>query len=265
MNPNIPWEGNIPPVKIFGNLYFVGTIPASTHIIDTGDGLIMMDSGYQHSLYLVLHNMYKLGLNPADLKYIVHTHGHIDHMGATQSLVRLFGCKTFLGRPDKDYVNGVLPLSWAKELGLELIPMEADVLLDDGDKICLGNTEITAVATPGHTPGAMSYFFDVTDGKETYRAALHGGMGINTMRTAFLEEYGLPCSCRDDFIASQTKLSEMKCDIYLGNHAGQNRTPEKINKVLSGDTKAFVDPSEWKKAILESRDNLIKMMEENKL
>ena len=74
MNPNIPWEGNIPPAKIFGNLYFVGTIPASTHIIDTGDGLIMLDSGYQHSLYLVLHNMYKLGLNPADLKYIVHTH-----------------------------------------------------------------------------------------------------------------------------------------------------------------------------------------------
>ena len=69
MNPNIPWEGNIPPVKIFGNLYFVGTIPASTQSIDTGDGLIMLDSGYQHSLYLVLHNMYKLGLNPADLKY----------------------------------------------------------------------------------------------------------------------------------------------------------------------------------------------------
>ncbi|MBE6704812.1 MAG: MBL fold metallo-hydrolase [Ruminococcaceae bacterium] len=260
-----PWEGYLEPCKVFGNLYFVGTVPASTHIIDTGDGLIMLDSGYQHSLYIVLHNMYLLGLDPKKLKYIVHTHGHIDHMGATQALVQMFGCKTFLGEPDKDYVNGVLPLSWAKELGLELIPFEADVLLNDGDKITLGNTEITAVATPGHTPGAMSYFFDVTDGKETYRAALHGGMGTNTMKAAFLDEYGLPYSCRDDFIASQTRLADMKCDIYLGNHAGQNKTPEKIAKVLAGDTKAFVDPYEWKREMIASRDNLINMIKECKL
>ncbi len=215
----------------------------------------MLDSGYQHSLYIVLHNMYKLGLDPANLKYILHTHGHIDHMGASPALVNLFGCKTFLGAPDKDYVNGVLPLSWAKELGLELIPMEADVLLNDGDKITLGNTEITAIASPGHTPGAMTYVFDVTDGKETYRAALHGGMGINTMSSDFLNKYGLPYSCRDDFMKTLDKLEDLKCDIYLGNHAGQNNTPAKIEKLLAGDTKAFIDPDEWKKAMIACRDN----------
>lgn len=255
MSKSIPWEGYLPPVKIFGNLYFVGTCPASTHIIDTGDGLIMLDSGYQHSLYIVLHNMYKLGLDPANLKYILHTHGHIDHMGASPALVNLFGCKTFLGAPDKDYVNGVLPLSWAKELGLELIPMEADVLLNDGDKITLGNTEITAIASPGHTPGAMTYVFDVTDGKETYRAALHGGMGINTMSFEFLDKYGLPHSYRDDFLNTLDKLENLQCDIYLGNHAGHNNTPAKIEKLLAGDTKAFIDPDEWKKAMIACRDN----------
>ena len=66
-----PWEGYFPPFQIWGNLYFVGNIPASTHIVDTGDGLIMFDSGYQHSLYLVLDGMYRLGLNPRDLKYIL--------------------------------------------------------------------------------------------------------------------------------------------------------------------------------------------------
>lgn len=65
-----PWDGYTKPFKIFGNLYFVGTVPASTHIIDTGEGLIMLDSGYQHSLYLVIHNMHLLGLNPLDIKYI---------------------------------------------------------------------------------------------------------------------------------------------------------------------------------------------------
>ena len=264
MSKNAPWEGYLEPVKIFGNLYFAGTRPASTHIIDTGNGLIMLDSGYQHSLYIVLHNMYKLGLDPANIKYILHTHGHIDHMGASPALVNLFGCKTFLGKPDKDYVNGVLPLSWAKELGLELIPMEADVLLEDGDKITLGNTEIEAIASPGHTPGAMTYVFDVTDGNETYRAALHGGMGVNTMNKAFLDEYSLPYSYREEFISVQERLSEMPVDIYLGNHAGHNGTPEKIKRVLSGDGKAFVNPTEWKKAMLDARNTVLEIIEKEK-
>ena len=110
-----PWKGYIKPFKIWGNLYFVGTEPASTHIIDTGSGLIMLDSGYQHSLYLVLHNMHLLKLNPLDLKYIIHTHGHIDHFGATKALVELTGAKTVLGRADREYANGELDLSYAKE------------------------------------------------------------------------------------------------------------------------------------------------------
>ena len=65
-----PWIGNFPPFRMRGNLYFVGTEPASTHIIDTGDGLIMLDSGYQHSLYLVLQNMHTLGLGPMNIKTI---------------------------------------------------------------------------------------------------------------------------------------------------------------------------------------------------
>lgn len=76
--------------------------------VDMGDGLIMFDSGYQHSLYLVIDGMYRLGLNPHDLKYIFHTHGHIDHIGGTRALVELTGAKTVLGRADRQYANGEL-------------------------------------------------------------------------------------------------------------------------------------------------------------
>ena len=256
-----PWEGYIPPGRIFGNLYFVGTEPASTHIIDTGDGLIMLDSGYQHSLYLVLHNMHVLGLDPRNLKYILHTHGHIDHAGATKALVELFGCKTFIGSPDDKYVTGELDLTWARELNLDFIgAFTPDVILKDGDKVTLGNTEITAVHSPGHTPGALSYFFDVTDGEKTYRAALHGGLGTNTMRRDFLDRYGFDTSCRDEFIASQTRLAELPVDIYLGNHAAQNDTAGKLARVRAGETEAFVDQTEWGRSMLEARDRLIRRL-----
>ena len=242
------WDGYVKPFKIFGNLYFVGTKPASTHLIDTGEGLILLDTGYQHSLYLVLNNIWELGFSPYDIKYLVHTHGHIDHFGATRALVELTGAKTFIGKPDEEYANGTLDLTYAKELDMEYNEaFEPDILIDDGDKICLGNTEITAVATPGHTPGAMSYFFDVYDGERTMRAGLHGGMGTNTLTKDFLDEYSLPYSLRDDYKKSMQRLCREKVDIFLGNHMQHNNTEEKAKRVENGDKYAFVDPEEWVK------------------
>ncbi len=265
MNRTPPWEGRFPAVKIFGNLYFVGTKPASTHIIDTGEGLIMLDSGYQHSLYNVIDGIYSVGLDVHDLKYIIHTHGHIDHFGATRALVELTGSKTFLGEPDRQYANGELDLSYAKELDMEFNEIfEPDVLVKDGDIIELGNTKIKAVATPGHTPGAMSYFFDVTNGKDTFRVGLHGGMGINTLCSEFLDKYNLPYTLRDDFKRSMLRLNEEKVDIFLGNHMQHNNTEEKAEKVRNGEEYAFVNPDEWEKYNLWCIENLEKMIEREK-
>ena len=259
------WDGYVKPFKIFGNLYFIGTEPASTHLIDTGEGLILLDTGYQHSLYLVLNNLWELGFSPYDIKYLVHTHGHIDHFGATRALVELTGAKTFIGRPDEDYANGKLDLSYAKELGMEFKEtFEPDVLLDDGDVIKLGNTEISCVATPGHTPGAMSYFFNVTDGIETYRAGLHGGMGINTLYSEFLSQYELPFSLRDDFKSSMLRLNQEKVDIFLGNHMQHNHTLEKADMLKNGNTRAFINPNEWQAYNIWCIKNLEKMVKSEK-
>ncbi len=264
------WEigtdlGDATPIRILGNLYFVGTQPASTHIIDTGAGLIMLDSGYRQSLPLVLSHMRELGLKPADLKYIVHTHGHIDHMGGTAELVRLTGATTFLGKEDRDYANGKLDLTYSRELGMVWDdPFEPDVLLCDGDEIKLGNTCIRCVATPGHTPGAMTFFFDVEEEGKTYTAALHGGMGRNTMTREFLDRYGLSYDCREQFLWAMDRLAEEKVDIFLGNHMQHNRTPEKTVALQRGDRYAFVDPTEWKPRIEEYRAKVIRMMEEEK-
>ena len=245
MGSEKPWSGYMPPFKVWGNLYFVGTQHASTHIIDTNDGLVMLDSGYQHSLYLVLHNMHTLGLDPTKIKYILHTHGHVDHCGATRALVKLTGAKTFLGAPDRDYVNGTLDLSWAKELNVYFQTFEPDVLLHDNDIISIGNTKIKAVSTPGHTPGAMSYVFDVHSGSRTLTAALHGGAGLNSMTKRFLDRYGLSYDCRKDYFASMDRLKTLEVDIFLGNHANQNGTAKKYKQLLAGNEDAFVNPVEW--------------------
>jgi metallo-beta-lactamase class B len=250
-----------PPVKMFGNLYFVGTKPASTHIVDTGEGLIVFDTGYQHSLYVVIDNIYRMGLKVENIKYIFLTHGHIDHLGGARALRDLSGAKIALGKADRLYANGQLDLSYAKELNMSFKEtFEPDILLEDGDEITLGNTTVRAVATPGHTPGAMSFFFDVTDGKETFRAGLHGGMGINTMCKEFLDKYNLPYSLRDDFVKSMYRLNEEKVDIFLGNHMQHNKTESKAKLLQEGNKYAYVDASEWQPYNLWCIENLNAMI-----
>jgi metallo-beta-lactamase class B len=255
------WQYPVAPFKVFGNLYFVGIAPASTHIIDTGSGLILIDPGYAESLYIVLESIRKLGFDPADIKYILVSHGHIDHMGAARAVKELTGAKIALGYADREYANGTLDLSYAKELDMEFAEtFEPDILLSDGDEIELGDTKIRAVATPGHTPGAMSYFFNVSDGKSTYVAALHGGMGINTLCKEFLDKYSLPYTLREDFVRSMLRLNEEKVDIFLGNHMQHNHTEKKAELVRAGNAHAFVDASEWQPYNLWCIENLENMI-----
>lgn len=263
-----PWIDYIPPSRIFGNLYFIGTRSASTHIIDTGDGLIMIDSGYPHSLYIVIDGLHRMGFKIDDVKYIIHSHGHYDHMGATKAITSLCTSKvtTFIGAADKEYAEGTLDLSWAKELGT--IYSEAftpDVLLSDGDKISLGKTVIDCIATPGHTPGCMSFFFDVTDGERTFRAGMHGGVGINSMRGDFLRKYGLSFGCREEFIKGLRRVRNERAELFLGNHVGNNDTEGKLAKLRlrNTSTNPFIDEScgEWQRFIDSCENKLYEMIE----
>ena len=247
-----PWEGYVKPFKIFGNLYFVGTVPASTHLIDTGDGLIVIDPGYPQSLYLVINNICELGFKIKDIKYIIVTHGHYDHLGAVKALQELTGAKTFIGKEDVTYANGKDDLTWARELGTEYYEaFEPDVLISHNDIIELGNTKILCKDAPGHTPGTKAFFFDVTDGKNTYRAGTHGGVGANSMKKEWLEKNGLSTETREKFVPAIESLMNEKVDIFIGNHVDNNDTVGKGERITE-NFNPFIDDKAWK-IFLEKR------------
>ncbi len=243
-----PWEGAMKPFRMFGNIWFVGTRPASTHIIDTGEGLILLDSGYQESLYLVLESMHECGLDPKDIRFIIHSHGHIDHAAATRALAELTGAETFIGEGDRDMVNGTRPeLTWAPEYDMAYPqPFEPDHLLHDGDRIRLGNTVIDCMATPGHTPGVFSFFWNVEQDGRVYRAGTFGGAGLNSLTADYLRKYHLEKEDRRGiFRRSLDRVKTEKVDVFIGNHVSQNQTPERYRRLTEGDPLAFVDPAAW--------------------
>ena len=247
-----PWKGHVPPFRIFGNMYFIGTVPASTHLIDTGDGLILIDPGFPNALYLVLENMRALGFAPEAVRKIICTHGHYDHMGAAKALRELTGAEIAIGAADADICRGVKDLSWAKELGYSFDEaFEPDVLLREGDTIALGDTEILCRTAPGHTPGTMAFFWNVTDGTSTLRAGMHGGVGMNSMSASYLAQNGLDESWRAPFVPAIERLLDEHVDIHVGNHVKDNDTLCKA-KAVSGGHNPFIDPAEWRNFLRET-------------
>ena len=232
-----PWEGKIEPFKIIGNVYFAGTYQASCHIIDTGEGLILIDPGYENAFYLVIDSIYKLGFRPTDIKYIINTHWHWDHTEATAALANLSGAKTLLGREDEENAKRYF------------IP---DILLKDGDTLSLGNTTISFMETPGHTKGTISFFFDTTEGDTTYRVGMFGGAGANTLRKDTFDFDG----CREAYYASLERLQKEKVDVFIGNHVWNNDTFTKGKLLMETGENQFLDGSLWNKFLTHCKKRL---------
>lgn len=240
-----PWEGKIEPFRMFGNLYFVGMQAASSHLIDTGDGLILIDTGYLTGLYLVLHSIHQLGFHPKDIKYIINTHWHWDHAEASGALADLCGAKNIIGRYDAEDVRRYF---------------EPDIIVRDGDVLALGNTKIHFMETPGHTRGTLSVFFDVTENNQTVRAGMFGGAGRNTLRPGQYE-YG---NCVADYFASVTRLKKETVGLFLGNHVWNNETEEKAEVLKATGENLFLDSNAWFAFLDECEQDLKNIVANNK-
>lgn len=239
-----PWEGKLEPFKIIGNVYFVGTFQASTHLIDTGDGLIVIDPGYSDSLYLVIDSIHRLGFDPRDIKYIVNTHWHGDHTEATAAMAELSDAKTLIGREDFEKAQQYF---------------SADITVKDGDTLTLGNTVMHFMETPGHTKGTISFFFETEDGGKKYRVGMFGGAGANTMVPEKFDYEG----CREGYRSSLHRLKEESVDVFIGNHVWNNNTAVFGKLLLETGENKFIDNTLWGRFLDFCEDRLDKVIAQN--
>jgi metallo-beta-lactamase class B len=199
----------IAPTKIFDNLYAIGRTSTVVYALTTSDGIVLIDAGYPDQLESVLlPGLKELGLDPARIRYILVTHGHADHFGGSTVLQQRYDAKVGMAAADWETVErpgrGGAPSTGPKR----------DVVLAEGTPLEVGDTEISVVAVPGHTPGSLGFIFPVRDGRDTHMAALFGGAILLPGRQ------GVPVL--QGYVASVEHFADMTrqrgVDVELQNH-----------------------------------------------
>lgn len=252
------------PFRIFGNVWYVGDDWVCVHLIDTGDGLLLIDSGNMGATAMLVNAIWEAGFNPADVKWIVLSHGHLDHIGGAGYFRNMYGTKIYLGAPDAAMYREHPERSLIQGAGNAAEALaHPDVEIQDGDVLTFGDTAMQFFLVPGHTMGVIACFFDAHEGSRTVRCGYYGGFGFNTLKKDYLIEIGDPeYRTRQIYLQSLARVRNQKVELFLGNHCVNNDTLGRRQKQIADPEgpNPFLDTEAWGKYLDLRRDDLLAFM-----
>lgn len=150
--------------------YVAGQTWVGCYLIDTGDGLILIDTAIPESLYMLVDSIYKIGYRPADIKKILISHAHFDHMGAAGAMKELTGAELYMSREDTKFMEDCPEETLVLDKDSHPQTFTVDRYYSDDEPIVMGDVTIRTMLTPGHTIGCTSFFWEVknpADGRFT--------------------------------------------------------------------------------------------------
>jgi metallo-beta-lactamase class B len=218
---NPEWTKPFGPVRIIGNVYWVGTWDLSTYLITTPQGHILINTGLAQTNSQIKANIEKLGFKVSDVKILTATHGHFDHVAGMAELKRATGASLVMSEPDAQLLEtgGKADFRWGNDPGAQFETVHVDRRLRDGDRIELGGVSLTAHLHPGHTKGATSFTFDVTENGKSYRVAIMNMPSINP-GVKLTGMPGFP-NIGEAYAQTFAKQKAMQFDVFLASHAAQ--------------------------------------------
>ena len=225
-------EERVAPFKVFDNLYYVGVKKISAWLLESDQGLILFDSLYGDLTGLAIESIRELGFDPDDIRYVIVSHAHRDHIGGARRLQEEFGSVVMMTEADwsiaaepanpEDYPKPIRHLS-----------------ASDGSTLNLGRTRLRFFQTPGETPGVLSTRFTVYDNGYPHEAFLFGGADLNFAGIQQTELY----------INSVERLMQLEgIEVNIPNHPEFGEVFERYEILLEredGDFHPFVDPDSW--------------------
>jgi metallo-beta-lactamase class B len=239
------WNQPIAPHKVIGNVYYVGTNFLASYLITTPEGHIVINPSYEQSVPLIQASVEKLGFKFSDVKILLISHAHDDHVGGAAKFKQLSGAKLMVmdadvpvveagGKGDFNYDNQ----RWT--------PVKVDRALKDGDQVKLGGVTLTAHLTPGHTKGCTTWTMRATDGGKSYDVVVVGSPNVNPgYKLVNNEKYP---GIAGDYERMFRVLKALSCDVFLGAHGAYYDMDEKLRR---GGGSAFIDPEGYKKFVVD--------------
>lgn len=219
-----------PPHKVVGNLYYIGTESLASFLVTTPDGHILINSNYERGVPGLRESVEKLGFRFADIKIVLGSHAHADHMEGDALLKELTGAQVMAMAEDVPALERMRPGGKAHPI---------DRLLHDGDQVTLGGTTLVARLTPGHTKGCTTWTAKIAEDGRSYDVVIIGSVGVNP-------GFQLVNNAQNPTIAEEYQqafrvLRSLHADVPLASHPAMYNLAEKYPKLGQGPN-PFIDP-----------------------
>ncbi len=247
------WHESFPPHRIADDLYYVGSRGLSSYLITTPRGHILINCSFERTVPLIQASIEKLGFKIADIKIILSSHAHGDHVEGTALMQELTGAKVFVMQGD----DGVMRNGGAGQYLYEdhWKPCRVDRVLKDGDTVSLGGALLTAHLTPGHTRGCTTWTMTATDHGTPRQVVVIGSPNVN-QGYELVNNRSYP-EISEDFARTFKTLKALPCDIFLGAHGNYYNLESKYAKSKSApegsSANPFVDPDGYR-AYIQDRE-----------
>ncbi len=255
------WSQPYPPFRIVGNIYYVGTYDLACYLIVTPKGNILINTGLAASVPLIKESIEALGFTFSDIKILLTTQAHYDHVAAMADIKRLTGAKMMVDAEDakvladggdSDYAFG--------ENGSSFEPIKVARLFKDGDTITLGGTRVVMLHHPGHTKGSCSFLLDAKGDIRTYKVLIANMPTIVTdKKFSDLPSYS---DIAKDYAYTLSAMKKLSFDIWVSSHASQfeMHTKHKPGDVYNPDV--FADRKGYDKSLADLEASYFKKLQQ---
>lgn len=241
------WRRPFAAHRVIGNVYYVGTYDLACFLVVTPRGNILINTGLADSATLIRQSIADLGFKLEDVRWLLTTQAHYDHVAAMAEMKRLTGARVLASPADAVLLEdgGKSDFHFGREYGYA--PVKVDERIGDGQKLVLGGVELTAYLHAGHTRGSMSYGLTVNEGGKDYRVLI-ANMGTINPGVKLLGNKRYP-GIAEDYARTFERQKALACDIFLSSHASQYEMHRKYTPGAAYDAKRFVDPDGYRRAV----------------
>lgn len=259
---NEEWTREYPAFRIVGNVYYVGTYDLACYLIVTPEGNILINTGLASSEPLIKAGVESLGFKMSDIKILLTTQAHYDHVAAMASIKKSTGARMMVSKDDAAVLadGGKSDHAFGGNKSFWFEPVKADRQLQNGDTITLGDTKLVMLDHPGHTKGSASYIFNVTDESKTYRVLLVNLPSI-VIPKKFSDVKTYP-GIASDYASTLAALKDLKFDLWLSSHASQFDLHSKHKPGDKYNPNAFADREGYDAAVKEMQAAYDKKLKE---